>query len=66
MGGLLDGSKPKEVKPPPVPPPLPIPEVQEEAEEFALKEKKGRSGFEQTFLTGSLKPKPTGKKRKLG
>ncbi|GAF78492.1 unnamed protein product [marine sediment metagenome] len=65
MGGLL-GGKPKEVKPPPVPPPPPVPEVQEEAEEFALKEKRGRSGFEQTFLTGSLTPKTTGKKKRLG
>ena len=64
MGGLLD--KPEPVKAPPVPPPPPVPVVQEEAEEFALKEKVGRSGFEQTFLVGSLAPKSTGKKRKLG
>ncbi|KKL68438.1 hypothetical protein LCGC14_2124940 [marine sediment metagenome] len=64
MGGLFD--TPKAVQPPPVPPPPPVPVVQEEAEEFALQEKAGRSGFEQTFLTGSLKPTPTGKKKKLG
>ena len=66
MGGLLGGSKPKEVKAPPVPPPPPIPVVSDEAEEFAIKEQRKRSGFEQTFLTGSLTPKPTGKKRTLG
>ncbi len=65
MGGLF-GGKPKPVEAPPLPPPPPVPVVQEEAEEFALKEKVGRSGFEQTFLTGSLTPKPTGKKRTLG
>ena len=51
MGGLLGGTS-KAVQPPPVPPPPPVPVVQEEAEEFALQEKAGRSGFEQTFLTG--------------
>ena len=65
MGGLF-GGKSKVVQPPPVPPPPPVPVVQEEAEEFALKEKRGRSGFEQTFLTGNLIPKPTGKKKTLG
>ncbi len=66
MGGLFSPPKSEPIKAPPVPPPLPIPEVQEEAEEFALKEKVGRSGFEQTFLTGSLTPKSTGKKKTLG
>ncbi len=69
MGGFLGiggKSKPKEVQAPPVPPPPPVPVVQEEAEEFALQEKRGRSGFEQTFLTGSLTPKSTGKKKLLG
>lgn len=64
MGGLLDTPKP--IAPPPVPPPPPIPEVQEEAEEFALQEKRGRSGRAQTFLTGNLTPRSTGKKTTLG
>lgn len=64
MGGLF--SKPKVVKPPPVPPPLPVPVVGEEPEEQVIRESRGRSGFEQTFLTGNLTPKPTGRKRTLG
>ncbi len=64
MGGLFD--KPKVVKTPPVPPPPPIPVVQDEAAEFEVKEQARRSGFQQTFLTGNLIPKSTGKKRFLG
>jgi len=64
MGGLV--SKPKTVKPPPVPEPPPVPTVQDEAEEFAIREEQRRSGLSKTFLTGNLKPQPTGKKTTLG
>lgn len=64
MGGLF-GGKPKEIKAPPVPPPPAIPVVQDEAAEFAVKEQARKSGFQQTFLTGNLTPKPTGKKKLL-
>ncbi len=65
MGGLF-GGKPKTIKPPPVPDPPPVPTVTDEAEEFALKEERKRSGIESTFLTGNLRPKPTGKKKRFG
>ena len=65
MGGIL-GGKPKEVKPPPVPDPPPVPVVSDEQEEFQAKELKKRTGFRQTFLTGNLTPKSTGKKTTLG
>lgn len=65
MGGLF-GGKPKTVKAPPVPDPPPIPVVSDESEEFAIKEQQKRSGVRQTFLTGNLTPKTTGKKRTLG
>ncbi len=64
MGGLLD--KPKPIQAPPVPPPPPVPVVQEEAAEFEVREQARKSGFAQTFLTGALTPKPTGKKKFLG
>ena len=64
MGGLLD--KPKTVKPPPVPDPPPIPVVSDEAEKFTVQEIRRRSGVRQTFLTGNLRPKPSGKKKTLG
>ena len=65
MGGLLGGGA-KEVKAPPVPDPPPVPVVSDESEEFELQKLRQRSGFEQTFLTGNLTPKSTGKKRTLG
>ena len=65
MGGLF-GDKPKEVKPPPVPDPPPVPVVSSEAEEFAAKEERRKSGVSKTFLTGNLTPKSTGKKTTLG
>jgi len=65
MGGLF-GDKPKEVKPPPVPDPPPVPVVSSEAEEFAAKEERRKSGISKTFLTGNLTPKSTGKKQLLG
>lgn len=65
MGGLL-GGKPKTVQAPPVPPPPPVPVVQDEAEEFTAQAIRKRSGFRQTFLTGSLTPKSAGKKKTLG
>jgi len=65
MGGLF-GGKPKEVKPPPVPAPPPIPTVTDEAEEFAIKDERRKSGVARTFLTGNLSPKSTGKKTTLG
>ncbi len=61
MGGLF--SKP-ELPPPPAPPP-PLPTVVEE-EEGAVKRARRRKGYEQTFLTGGLTPRPTGKKGVLG
>jgi hypothetical protein len=61
----MSGSVP-EVKPPPVPDPPPIPVVQDEAEEFALKEEGSKSGFKDTFLTGNLSPRDTGRKKFLG
>ena len=65
MGGLLGGGK--TVTPPPVPEPPPVPTVQEEkVEETAIKEQRKRMGFERTFLTGSLTPKSTKKKKFLG
>ena len=64
MGGLLD--KPKTIKPPPVPDPPAIPVVSDEAEEAEIQKLRQRSGFEQTFLTGNLTPRSTGKKRVLG
>ena len=64
MSGLFDS--PEEVKPPPVPDPPPVPVVEDEAEEFALKEERKKSGFQSTFLTGNLTPKSTGKKSLLG
>ena len=64
MGGLFD--KPKEITPPPVPDPPPVPVVSDEAEEFAIKEQRKKSGFQDTFLTGNLTPKSTGKKKLLG
>ena len=64
MGGVL--SKPKEIKPPPVPEPPPVPTVSDEAEEFAVREERKRSGLSKTFLTGNLTPKSTGKKTTLG
>ncbi len=65
MGGLI-GSKPKKIVPPPVPDPPPIPVVGDEAGDFAAKAQRKRSGFRKTFLTGSLTPKDTNKKRTLG
>ena len=65
MGGLL-GGKPKKITPPPVPDPSVVPVVSSEAEDFAAREQRKRSGFRQTFLTGSLTPKSTGKKTTLG
>jgi hypothetical protein len=62
----MSGSVPEEVKPPPVPDPPPVPVKQTEAEEFALKEERGKSGFKSTFLTGNLTPKDTGRKKFLG
>jgi hypothetical protein len=63
MTGAFDS--PKEVKPPPVPDPPPVPVVQDEAEEFALREETSKSGFKSQFLTGNLTPKDTGKKKFL-
>ncbi len=65
MSGLFGGA-PEPVKPPPVPDPPPVPVVSDEAEEFQAKEIRKRSGFKQTFLTGNLTPKTTGKKKVLG
>jgi hypothetical protein len=64
MGGLF--SKPKTVKAPPVPPPPPVPVVSGEAEEFAAREERKKSGIAKTFITGNLTPKSTGKKTTLG
>ena len=68
MGGFLGigGKKPKEVKPPPVPDPPPIPVVSDEAEEFAIRSLRKKSGISKTFITGNLTPKSTGKKKTLG
>ncbi len=67
MSGLLGGAPDIEpIKPPPVPDPPPIPVVSDEAGDFAAKEQRRRSGFRQTFLTGSLTPKSTGKKTTFG
>ena len=66
MGGLLGGSKPKKITPPPVPDPPPIPVVSDESEEFAIKEQRRRSGASKAFLVGNLTPKFTGRKRTLG
>jgi hypothetical protein len=65
MSGLL-GDTPEAIKAPAVPEPPPVPVVQDEAEEFALREEKKKSGFQSTFLTGNLTPKSTGKKSLLG
>ena len=65
MGGLFGGGA-SEVKAPPVPDPPPIPTVQDEAEEFAIKEERKKSGVSKTFLTGNLSPTSTGKKKTLG
>ena len=60
------GKPPEPVKPPPVPDPPPVPVVSSEAEEFAAKEERRKSGVSKTFLTGNLTPKSTGKKTTLG
>ena len=65
MSGLF-GGEPKIITPPPVPDPPPVPVVSDEAEEFAIREQRKKSGFQDTFLTGSLTPKPTTKKKLLG
>jgi len=65
MSGLIGGGA-KEVKAPPVPAPPPIPTVSSDAEEFAIKEERRKSGSAKTFLTGNLSPKSTGKKKTLG
>lgn len=66
MGGLLDGGKAKEVKPPPVPDPPPVPVVEDEAEESFLADIKRASGISKTFITGPLTPKSKKKKKTLG
>ena len=66
MGGILGGSKPKEVKPPPVPDPPPVPVVSDEAEKFTAREERRKSSIAKTFITGNLSPKSTGKKTTLG
>lgn len=68
MGGFLGigGPKPKKVKPPPVPDPPPIPVVSDEAEGFGIQKLRKRSGARQTFITGNLTPKSTGRKTTLG
>ncbi len=65
MGGLF-GDKPKVVQPPPVPPPPPVPVVSDEAEKAEIAKLRKRSGARQTFLTGNLTPRSTGKKTTLG
>lgn len=64
MGSVFD--KPEPIEAPPVPEPPPVPTVQSEAEEFAVKQERQRSGRAKTFLTGNLAPKSTGKKTTLG
>ena len=65
MGSVFGGS-PDPIEAPPVPEPAPVPQVQSEAEEFAIKDERKRSGLSKTFLTGNLTPKSTGKKTTLG
>ena len=64
MSGLLGGGK--TIKAPPVPDPPPVPVVSDEAEEFAAREERRRSGISRTFLTGNLTPKSKGLKTTLG
>jgi len=63
MGGLFGAPKPKTPQPPP---PTPIPEVGAETGDYAAKMARKRKGYMSTVVTGSLAPKPSGKKTLLG
>ena len=62
MGGVF--KKAPEAPDPPAP--AAIPDKTDDAEEFALKEERRRSGSAKTFLTGNVAPKSTGRKTTLG
>jgi hypothetical protein len=59
-------SKPKAVKAPAPPPPEAIPQEAEQAGDSEVKKVRSQFGYEKQFLAGSLAPKSTGKKTKLG
>jgi hypothetical protein len=59
-------SKPKAVKPPPAPAPAAIPQEAEQAGETEAKKVRRQMGYERQILAGSLAPRSTGKKTRLG
>lgn len=59
----LEGESPPK---PPATPPMPTAEQAGQAGEAEMRKQRRRQGFESTFLTGNLTPKPTSKKTYLG
>jgi hypothetical protein len=64
MGSMF--SKPKAVKAPEVPAPAALPDETGQAGDTEAKNVRKQMGYEKQILAGSLAPKSTGKKTKLG
>ena len=64
MGGIFGGGR--RVTPPTVQRVSPPPTVSQESSDWAMRRAQSTSGFQQTILTGDLRPRSTGRRTVLG